>query len=558
MTGVERRRCFFIWVFLGVVPLFMRPLWEPDEARYGEIPREMLALGDWLTPRLNYVLYFEKPPLQYWMSAACMRLFGLHAWAARLPLALASLLALGCAWQLARRLGAREPVWAVFMGATALLAYVGGQILTLDALFSAFMLLTLVATLEAITAREEGKPHLAWTLGAFAAMALATLTKGIAAPVLVGGTFLASLPWAWRTPTLRRALLGTLFHPLGWALYALVAAPWFILVERAHPGHAWFFFIHEHFARYFTHVHDRAGSKNPVMDKLYFAFFLVVGLLPWAGAGLRGARRAFAFLKLKRGPLSPRLPLHRWTVAVVLSGALVPLVFFSLSGSKLPFYILPCFAPIAALACAFEREGERPATWRRAGWELLGLGLALLLATPFLLKEPSALPWALATGGALALTGLWALRPRGLTEPRFMAALAASLLLLTFAAQKAPHGDVTRLVAEAPRDAQWICFGNTFQGLPYLTGRRAIVVAGTGELAYGRDHLAPAERDHWFREDPLDLPTVARGLAAGSPAPVYALMDPGSWRDLPETRKEGWRILDRDGSCLLARFIPAP
>ncbi len=64
MTRKERWQLLSFWFFLGLLPLFMRPLWEPDEARYAEIPREMLALGDWLTPRLNYVLYFEKPPLQ--------------------------------------------------------------------------------------------------------------------------------------------------------------------------------------------------------------------------------------------------------------------------------------------------------------------------------------------------------------------------------------------------------------------------------------------------------------------------------------------------------------
>ncbi|NTV76298.1 MAG: phospholipid carrier-dependent glycosyltransferase, partial [Holophaga sp.] len=86
----------------------MRPLWEPDEARYAEIPREMLASADWLTPRLNQVLYFEKPPLQYWLSAISMKAFGLHAFAARLPLALATLITLWCAWKLATRLGARQ------------------------------------------------------------------------------------------------------------------------------------------------------------------------------------------------------------------------------------------------------------------------------------------------------------------------------------------------------------------------------------------------------------------------------------------------------------------
>ena len=84
MTRRERTYLLVLWFFLGLLPLLVRPLWEPDEGRYAEIPREMLATGDWLTPRLNGVLYFEKPPLQYWLSAISMKLFGLNGAAARL------------------------------------------------------------------------------------------------------------------------------------------------------------------------------------------------------------------------------------------------------------------------------------------------------------------------------------------------------------------------------------------------------------------------------------------------------------------------------------------
>ncbi|MCE1230125.1 MAG: glycosyltransferase family 39 protein, partial [Firmicutes bacterium] len=186
MTKRERLQFFFIWLGLGLVPLLMRPLWEPDEARYSEIPREMLALGDWLTPKLNFVLYFEKPPLQYWLSAASMKAFGVNVIAPRLPLALATALSMGAAFVLAKRLGARRPIWAAFMTASCLLGFICGQILTLDALFSAFLVSAFALMVEAVAARAEGRPALGFTLGAFFAMALALLTKGLAAPVLLG------------------------------------------------------------------------------------------------------------------------------------------------------------------------------------------------------------------------------------------------------------------------------------------------------------------------------------------------------------------------------------
>ena len=554
MTRKERRQLFYIWLFLGVLPLFLRPLWEPDEARYAEIPREMLTLGDWLTPRLNHVLYFEKPPLQYWLSAISMKLFGFHPFAARLPLALASLVAQWCGWRLARRLGARKPVWGAFMAATGLLAYICGQILTLDALFSALQVLSLVAGLEAVAARFDQRPALGWTALSFGALALATLTKGLAAPVLVGVTFLGSLAWAWDAPRLRRALLGTLLDPLGWVLFLGLAGPWFYLVNRANPGHAQFFFIHEHFARFTSHIHDRQGSKNPLFDKLYFVGFLSLGVLPWLSAALVGLRRGWAFLSKTGGPQGLQAPLHRWTVATTLLGCAVPLVFYSLSGSKLPPYILPVIVPLLALACAFEREGEEPAALGRSGRELLGLGLVFLLVCPFLLKDKSELGWVLLTGGAFAGLGCWALRPSGLTGSRWMASLGAALLLLSLATAHVagPAKDVSALLRQAPGNAQWLSCGSLYQAIPFISGQRMAVVAGTGELEYGRDHLGAQERERWFQERLSAFTPLALRMRGEDPArPVWALVDLGAWSELGSEQRAAWAVRATGVNCCL-------
>jgi len=553
MTRRERWQLLSIWFFLGMVPLFMRPLWEPDEARYAEIPREMLALGDWLTPRLNYVLYFEKPPLQYWLSALSMRLFGPYAAAARLPLALATLISLWCAWRLARRLGARRPMWAAFMAASAILAYVCGQILTLDALFAAFQVLAFVAGAEAVAARFRGEGGRGWSLLAFASLALATLTKGLAAPVLVGMILICSLPWARRGP-MRSALLHTLLDPLGWLLFAALAAPWFVLVDRANPGHASFFFIHEHFARFTSHVHSRQGSSNAILDKLYFVGILALGLVPWLSASVSGILRGCAFLRRPAGPVVAEAPLHRWTLAATLLAIAWPQAFYTVSGSKLPPYILPVLVPILALACAFEREGEEPLALARSGRELMLLGFLLLVAVPFVLKEKSGLGWVLATGAAFAALGCWALRPRGLTGIRWMAALGALLLLVTQAASGVAGAgkDASALVKRAPANAQWMSFGNYFQAIPFVSGRRAVVVAGTGELGFGRDHLDPRERDRWFQEDERAFTPMALRMRAEDPGrPVWALADPNNWKDLPEEQRQAWMVKGSTHSCLL-------
>jgi 4-amino-4-deoxy-L-arabinose transferase-like glycosyltransferase len=556
MERSERNKLIILWLALGVLPLLLRPLWEPDEGRYAEIPRAMLAFHDWLTPRLNQVLYFEKPPFQYWLSALAMKGFGLNAFAARLPLALASLVAMFAAWRLARRLGADQPVWAAFMAGTTLLGYICGQILTLDALFSALFLLSLLAVLEAVAARFEGRSSMVWTLIAFGANALALLTKGLPAPVLLGVIALASLPWTWRHAPLRSALLKTIFHPLGWLLFAAIAAPWFIWVDRVNPGHAQFFFIHEHFARFSTTVHARQGSDNAVLDKLYFLGVLLVGLLPWLSASILGLRRGVAFLNL-RGPAGDRAPLHRWMVVLLLLAFAVPLAFFSVSHSKLPPYILPVVVPLVALACAFERKDE---AWRTLAWsgrELLVLGAIFALAGPFLVKEPGALPWLLGLGLALLILGFWAQRPRHLTGPRWMAGLIGGLLLLTVAAQAVvgPSKAVENLVRVAPRNAQWISCGNYYQGIAFHAGQRVVVIAGTGELAFGRDHLAPLERDRWFQEDPLMLtPMALRMRSEHSDRPVWALVDEGTWKHLPVEQRGAWDVAVRRPKLILARL----
>lgn len=552
MTRRERWTLLALWVFLGLLPLLVRPLWEPDEGRYAEIPREMLATGDWLTPRLNGVLYFEKPPLQYWLSALSMKLFGANGAAARLPLALASGLVIWAAWRLAKRLGARDARWAPFMAVTGLLAFLVGQILTLDALFSAFLVAALAASVEAVARRREGRGGLGWTLAAFTFMAGAMLTKGLAQVILMGGILVFSLPFAWKDAALRRAVLRTGFDPLGWLLYLALAAPWFWFVDRANPGHAQFFFIHEHFTRFLTHEHARQGSNNWLLDKLYFLGILAVGLLPWLSATVAGLRRTWAFLQ-GRGPQGAD-HLARWTVGVTLVAFLWPLAFFSLSGSKLPPYILPVLVPLAALACAFEREGEERAALRRMGWELLALGGIFLLATAVFRKDLGGLAWMAALGLAFAGLGAWAQRAKGLTGPRLMASLGAALWLLVLAAQAAagPGKSVADLARLGPPEARWISYGTYFQGLPFYARTRAVVVAGTGELAYGRDHLADPGR--WFNEDPASLGAVADRLKQEDPArPVLIMAKASSWRQLGPEEKARWEEVARNPAAVVAR-----
>jgi 4-amino-4-deoxy-L-arabinose transferase-like glycosyltransferase len=505
-----------------------------------------------LTPRLNGVLYFEKPPLQYWLSALSMKLFGLNGAAARLPLALASGLMIWAAWRLAKRLGARDPLWAPFMAATGLLAFLVGQILTLDALFSAFLVAAIAAFVEAVAGRREGRPSLGWTLLTFVLLAGAMLTKGLAEVILTGGILVFSMVFAWKDADLRRAVIHTALDPLGWLLYLVLVVPWFWAVNRMNPGHAQFFFIHEHFTRFLTHEHARQGSDNWLLDKLYFVGILALGLLPWLAATGVGLKRTWTFLR-GRGPQGQD-QLARWVVGITVMAFLWPLAFFSVSGSKLPPYILPAIVPLAALACAFERDGEEGAALRRMGKELMLLGGIFLLAAVIFREDLEGFAWILALGAGFAGLGLWAHRPKGLSGPRLMTAFGAALWLLILAAQAAagPGKTVAELVRKAPKDAQWISFGAYFQSLPFYAHTRAVVVAGTGELAFGRDRLPNPER--WFNEDPAALGAMADRMKRDDPSrPVLVMAKAANWEQLGADEKARWEEVARNPAAVVAR-----
>jgi hypothetical protein len=213
--------------------------------------------------------------------------------------------------------------------------------------------------------------------------------------------------------------------------------------------------------------------------------------------------------------------------------------------------------PLLALACAFEREEEAWASLRKTGWELLLLGALFTFGAPFLAQESGGLGWALLLGITFLGLGFWALRPRNLTGPRWMAALGASLLLLSYVAQKVagPGKEVSHLVQQAPAGTQWISCGNYFQGIAFHARQRVTVVGGTGELAFGRDHLFPADQERWLPEAARALNTTAERLRAETPSrPVWALVSPQVWKDLPLEQAQAWEVVDHSSSAWLVHL----
>jgi 4-amino-4-deoxy-L-arabinose transferase-like glycosyltransferase len=461
--------------------LGQRKLIKPDEGRYGEIPREMVASGDWLTPRLNGLKYFEKPPLQYWATAAAYSLFGVSEWATRLWGALCGFAGVLLAGFVGRRLyGETAGLAAAAVLAGAALYAVMSQVVTLDMGAAFFLSLAVFATLLAQLDGTPPRARRAWMLAGWAAMALATLSKGLIGFVLPMGAVGLYVLWQRDFGLLKR------LHILpGAALFLLVAAPWFVAVSAANPEFARFFFVHEHFERFLTTQHER---KGPLW---YFVPVLLLGFLPWLlslSAGLWSAARRDA-----PGAFRPARFLLAWCAVVF--------VFFSVSSSKLPPYIVPIFPALAVLAGAQLAGASRGLLAAQAALAAL-LGLALLAALALIGAAPGWVrsgehlaayrPWLLAAAAALALPAMlaaWlAWRGRRLASVFALAAggFACALLTLlghgTLAPLYSAHDVVERARPALPPDARFYAVNQYDHTLPFYLGRTVTMVGQPEEL----------------------------------------------------------------------------
>jgi len=360
MNSAFSRRSLWLLILAVVVIWFgnleYRKLIKPDEGRYAEIPREMVVSGDWVTPRLNDLKYFEKPPLQYWATAVAYEVFGEQQWTSRLWAALTGLAGVLLAWFTGTRLFGREAglYAALILGSSSLYALMA-HVNTLDMGVTFFITLgifsLLLAQKETATASRRN-----WMLLAWAAMALAVLSKGLMGVILPGA---ALLLYSVLNRDLRIWL--RMHWVSGILMFLLVAAPWFVLVMRANPEFFQFFFIHEHFERFTTKVHGRYQPWH------YFVPVLLFGMLPWTLLMADALLRTWRGSSAEARTFSAERFLLVWAVFIYF--------FFTISSSKLPSYLLPMFPALALLM------GKQLAAMnaRRAFWLIAPL-LPVLLA----------------------------------------------------------------------------------------------------------------------------------------------------------------------------------
>lgn len=320
---------------------WVRPLTLPDEGRYAGVAWDMLRSGSHAVPLLDGMPYFHKPPLYYWMTELSFTLFGVHPWAARVPSLLASWAAIAGLYAFVRRYrDAASASMTALLLATLPFFYGGSQFANLDMLVAGLITLCVLAAADTVLRAERGQAYRWMSLAAAALAGLAVLAKGLIGLVLPGAILFIWLVWGrrWRG-------LAALVWPPALLVFAIVAVPWFVLMQIRYPGFYDYFFVYQHFQRFAA-----SGFNNA--QPFWFYLPVVVGLaLPWSLWGGGILRKAF-------WADGPQRDLRRlaliWFVVVV--------GFFSLPSSKLVGYVLP-----ALPALAFLLAEVIVAAWRQKG-----------------------------------------------------------------------------------------------------------------------------------------------------------------------------------------------
>jgi 4-amino-4-deoxy-L-arabinose transferase-like glycosyltransferase len=300
----------------------------PDEPRYAAIARAMAETHDWVTPRLWGRPWFEKPVLYYWCAGIAMRVFGVGEFAARLPSALAGLLAVAAtAWMALRSYGVAT-AWFALLMLPASVAMIGfSRSAGPDMLFAGLLTAAMAIAYEILQKPRVGSA-LRILFGFF--LGAAVLAKGPAAVILAGGSILlwTAFTRQWRAPF-------RFLHPLVIAIFCATALPWYILCAMRNPDFLRIFIWQHNFERYVTPIFEH---RQPFW---FYGPILLLAIFPWVLFSVGVVSAAINNLKSRSFSDSPAIFFASWAAFTIL--------FFSLSQSKLPGYILPAVPPIFVL-----------------------------------------------------------------------------------------------------------------------------------------------------------------------------------------------------------------
>ena len=407
------------WFILQIGGLFTPGLLDDVDSVYIEIAREMLHRHDYVTPYINGIRFFDKPPLMYWMAAGSMHLFGIRDWAARLPLALAVLVLLFAVYALGIRLfskisPAANPDRGGFYAALAMATSIGPYLYTRfyipDILLALWMTLAVhlfLVALDRINSTSSSRSALLPCLAFAAVMALNVLTKG-----LIGLVFPIGFVLLYLALTKQLHLLLKLHLLASTAVFLVIAAPWHILAALRSPaialpqglglpatgGWAWFYLYNEHIARFHSKRIPHDYGLTPVW---LFWLYLVLWIMPWA---IFLPTSIANEIRTLRNRIRATAQEHEASLSLLL-WALLVLGFFTLSNRQ-EYYSLPALPALALMIGSILTRAEctssgvaKPAANRSTlNWHLYTLvpltTLVALICGYFALTAPHPAPGA--------------------------------------------------------------------------------------------------------------------------------------------------------------------
>ncbi len=468
---------------LYFILLGSRPLFVPDEGRYAEIAREMVARGDYVTPFLNGVKYFEKPVLFYWLESFAIHLGGLNLWAIRSVNALLGLLGCLATYGTVRSLYDRATgLLAAFILGTSTLYFVMTHMITLDLPVTLFLALTLYCFLLGVNSATPVRAYL-WAAAVFAAGAM--LTKG-----LIGIVFPAMIIALWIALLGKWRLLLRIYLPSCLLIFFILTLPWHLLVQWRHPEFFYFYFIKQHFLRY---TMLKIGHYQPVW---FFIPAFIIGFFPWIVFLPQALAKTITDIWRDRHEHAKELFFFLWAILIF--------IFFSVSKSKLIPYILPVFPPFAILTARYLRLAIQQKYTRGTTAGLIFLFFASLLTGYICLYFPrhNVLPdpqhaILLLTSAASILVAGTILTGYFYRQLRkaiiILIATAALFLLMTFASM--PAIDTRSILPIAnrlnhvlmPQD-EVVVYNQYYQDLPFYLQRQITILNWKNELTYGMQH----------------------------------------------------------------------
>ena len=529
---------------------FMRPLASPDEGRYSQIPIEMVKSGDYVSPRLNEMVYFYKPPLFYWMQAASIKAFGVNRVSLRLPNSLMAILGILATYCAARVIyGRKAGLFSAFVLGTSVLYFALGEIVTLDMTVSVFIGAAMFSFIVAL--KRSGLWRGVLILSFFAMCALAVMTKGIIGvliPCAVIFLFAAALGFL---PFFKMLKVSDIWWCAGGAvLFLAIAVPWHVMAALANPpfetaeglfsanpegqGFLWYYIVHEHILRYVDP--DTSMRAAPWWT---FVVLAPVGLIPWV---VLLPQSVWDVVCDGYGKLRSRNPemifLGIWILFVI--------AFFSVSSSKLPAYILPIYPAFAVIvgvwvAKFWDNPGEYRMKAAKAAYIFLGCSASIAPVVLYAVlkhkgklmeRAPEMLSVAVAMSVAMAVcTAVSALLWLKRSDRGFWTAVFAGIYVLlmffnpigTFVQRESAQALAEKaLENRMDGDAYMVAYNyNEFQDFPVWLGRTVYMVGNPPEeQKFGFMREREKNSGRFITEK-----TKLREFVDGTPGNVYIATD---------------------------------